>query len=103
LLRQNPTVEQVLKLINEENCDVNELNPFGTSPLRIAITERARLEVVNLLLEKGATVYADRNGWTPLHTVVMHDVSEEIYHAIVNAGVDIDAQTNDVSRFFVHP
>ena len=59
-----------------QGADVNASNPYGMTPLHVAVIMR-RLELARLLLEHGAAVNAQTSvHQTPLHHAVLHKNAE---------------------------
>jgi ankyrin repeat protein len=68
-----------------QGADINAVDPdTGLSPLHIAIG-RNHLELVNMLLDKGAVVGPDRQGRWPSTIAELCEASEEICDRIVDA------------------
>lgn len=69
-------------------------NAFNVTPLHSA-TAIQHLELVSLLIRKGANVNARQvNGITPLHTAA-HYGNQELVNILIKAGADPKCKTND--------
>eukprot|EP00005_Dracoamoeba_jomungandri_P003482 CAMPEP_0174259650 /NCGR_PEP_ID=MMETSP0439-20130205/8449_1 /TAXON_ID=0 /ORGANISM="Stereomyxa ramosa, Strain Chinc5" /LENGTH=2166 /DNA_ID=CAMNT_0015343625 /DNA_START=71 /DNA_END=6571 /DNA_ORIENTATION=- len=76
---------------------VNTQNETGESPLHLECKEpQPSVEVIEQLLELGADVnMVDIGLWTPLHVLCKHSTCTEAILALVNAGCNVKATTND--------
>ena len=73
-------------------ADVNAQTSIGSTPLSVAITVKAPMDIIKLLLDHGASISTrDADGWTPLHCAIAshHYEAAEI---LIDMGADIDAQ-----------
>lgn len=90
------------RLLIDKGCRVNDLSTAGESPL-MAAAEKGNLELIQLLLEKGADLnHNDYMGQTALHYAVKHDPATTSYinylkdksHAVqklIDLGMDVNA------------
>ena len=91
LLRTRPvltSVENVLQVLWSD-ADIDAECPKAYSPIFYA-AEYGTLEVVTLLIEKGAKIYERDNGWTPLHDAAQSN-TKEVVLKIIESGVDVTA------------
>lgn len=103
-------VEEAGRILGEFPGYVNVRDSNGQTPLHIA-TDRNQVEMVRLLLEKGADPNARNKGgtleetsvpggWSPLHLAAMdiHDYAKSgaIAELLIAHGADIDDASNDM-------
>ncbi|XP_055708398.1 protein phosphatase 1 regulatory subunit 12A isoform X3 [Phlebotomus papatasi] len=86
--------EEVLRLLDQENADINTCNVDGLTALHQACIDD-NLDMVEFLVEHGADVNrADNEGWTPLHaTASCGFVSIARY--LVESGADLSLVSSD--------
>ncbi len=92
--------EDSIKILLENNDDINRKNDEGFTPLYVA-TVQLYVDAVKILLENGAdpNISIDLRGFTPLHGVMQHRMStstqckreEEIIRLLIQHGAQIDA------------
>ena len=85
-------------------ADVNTSSHNNKSTPLIIASQFGNLNLVNLLLERGADVNAKNgSGNTALHLAILYN-SSDVIMALINAGADIDAVNNkNVSAFDILP
>uniref|UniRef100_A0A914VC02 Ion transport domain-containing protein n=1 Tax=Plectus sambesii TaxID=2011161 RepID=A0A914VC02_9BILA len=77
-------VEVVTRLVTEDESRLNGKDPKGLTCLHHAAT-RARINVIDLLLSRGADINAvDNEGNTPLHLASEKSKQEVVKHLLVN-------------------
>eukprot|EP00744_Colponema_vietnamica_P016646 GILI01023358.1.p1 GENE.GILI01023358.1~~GILI01023358.1.p1 ORF type:complete len:285 (+),score=37.94 GILI01023358.1:173-1027(+) len=87
-------MEAALALISA-GADVQRADSSGFTPLHIASAESFVAAVLQLLA-RGADVNARNADWqTALHDSVVHDASASVTQALLAAGADVDALTQD--------
>ena len=86
-------VDEIKKVINETNIDINTKNEDGVTPLMNAVKYNNNLEVVNLLLNEGADVNIKNSmGKTPLMYAAEYNSNPEIIKVLLKNGVDVKAK-----------
>jgi ankyrin repeat protein len=89
---------EIAAMLLNAGADINARNRHkaygpGNSPLSGA-TYQQRLDVVRLLIERGADVdQGDNAGWTPLHLAAANGYLE-IARLLLDAGADVSAQSD---------
>jgi hypothetical protein len=90
-------LDEVRRLL-DGGTPVNASNSIlGTTAL-LAAAGQGRVEVVRLLLERGADVNARSGGWTPLPLALSSGVSPEIARLLVAHGANVNAREPDLQR-----
>ncbi|XP_055690972.1 protein phosphatase 1 regulatory subunit 12B isoform X4 [Lutzomyia longipalpis] len=86
--------DEVLRLLEQENADINTCNVDGLTALHQACIDD-NLDMVEFLVEHGADVNrADNEGWTPLHaTASCGFVSIARY--LIESGADLSTVSSD--------
>lgn len=88
----------IKNLILDERLDVNETNIYGETILHLICEEKNQLELVKLLVEKGAIVNKeDGCGLTPLHKAVQLECFDIITY-LLSVKVDVDKQSTNGFR-----
>lgn len=89
-----------IKLINDEDIDINYKDKDGYSPILIAAIKERTL-IAKLLIEKGANVNdQDYRGQTPLMCVANYTWEKlELLELLINAGADWNIIDNDGDDF----
>jgi predicted small secreted protein len=81
-------IKEVEALLNK-GANVNEEGIMGVTPLYEAALYNAPLEIIKLLLDKGADVNKGmRNGWRPIHMAVYND-NANLVRLLLDRGADI--------------
>ncbi|MFD0710903.1 ankyrin repeat domain-containing protein [Paenibacillus sp. GCM10027626] len=91
---------EAVKLLLDHDADVNELSqskvsyiPSNTA-LHAAIAGKRDIEVIRLLLERGAnTNLYDSNGHTCLHTAAYHNSNEAIIRLLLEHGAELNGRS----------
>lgn len=91
--------EAAINLINDKDIDINYKDNHNYSPILVAAMKE-RLQIVKLLIEKGANVNdQDYRGQTPLMGVSNYTYEKiELLELLINAGADwniVDYEGND--------
>ena len=82
---------KIIKLLIKHSADVNATNKHNQTALGWACHER-NVDAINVLLKARADPsIADKNGGTCLWYAVHGDCSEEVFHAIIHHGADVNA------------
>lgn len=86
----NGDLAGTLKML-DQGTDIESKDPgSGASPLHYAVM-KGRMEIVNLLLSRGADVNSrTRNGTTPLHTAALY-ARKEVAERLIEQRADINA------------
>jgi len=90
---QNGHVKIINLLLKHRAIDVNSLNNIGATPL-LAATQNYHIAVVEALLNAGAEVDKDFDGYTPLH-IATHNGQTNIVKALINKGADVNLFCKD--------
>jgi ankyrin repeat protein len=101
---------EVVKYLLEMGADVHAKDDMGKTPLHYVVEgsdiyeatkpdedpspeERRRIEIMRLLIERGANVNAkDHEGRTPLHYAAFSDTPFKLARYLVDRGTDINAK-----------
>jgi len=79
---------ELVKLLIAKGSAINEKTPYGWTPLHQAST-KGFIDVVQILLEKGASINRDNDGKTPLHIACIKS-HLEIIKILLDNGVNLD-------------
>lgn len=85
----------VTELLKQQGMNVNAANGAGSTALHQAMDEDSSVEVVELLIEAGATVdFPQLDGWTPLHFASANG-NHEVAKTLLSHGADKDRLDNE--------
>jgi hypothetical protein len=89
-------LEEVQQLLSHPEIDVDVLDPYGCTPLMLAlqasenVQEPRLIEVVTALLDTGANInHQDREGWSALHWAVLNR-RINLIKLLLQRGIDRD-------------
>ena len=123
VLRNSSAIDLLLKLMDEENpslseienligqgVDINTVNQEGLTPLLyIARNSNEKgnvIDVIQLLFRHGANVtLKDKDGWTALHIVCkfyQHENIIDIIRFLIENGIDVNGKTNELEFTALH-
>lgn len=84
-----------IKLLLDKGADINALTDTGETPLLKAVHFPSNLEIVTLLLKRGADVnrqsYPDSFGYAPLHDAAIYS-SHDMVKLLLDNGANVNAQ-----------
>lgn len=83
----------VVEALLNKDVDINKTNGLTETSLELAI-EKNKVEVVKLLLERGAQTTVPEGVWTPLHQASSRG-HVEIVKLLLKKGADINAKNNE--------
>lgn len=85
--------EIVKFLLNYYDIDINQRAHCDVTALHEAVTNE-KIAILELLLEKGAKITKNVDGWTALHLAAIHNYTPMV-KLLLNYGADPYAKTND--------
>jgi len=86
---KNGDIKQVEALINQ-GADVNQRGIADATPLYMATYYNVSLDIIRLLLDKGADPSLGMSGWKPIHMAVDNG-NADIVKLLIERGADINA------------
>ena len=75
----------------------DDWNRDGETPLHLAAGYSDSVEVVDLLLDRGAKLEANPNGWTSLHYAARYNASVAVVELLLDRGADLEAANENGS------
>lgn len=77
-----------------DECDINESDHTGATPLHLAIKHR-NYELFSTLLERGVMTKLFADGCTPLHLSVQYDLNGCFVEGLIKAGANVNIKADE--------
>lgn len=97
----NDNSKDMVKFLLENKADPNIENGVGETPLYIASGAINNIEIVKMLLLKGAKVNNTKNENSPLYAAIVEE-NTVIAELLINRGADINIVVNKINNTLLH-